>query len=89
MCGVPAVTTDAGSAAEVVLDGTTGYVTPREPQPLADAVLRLLADSDLSARLGANAREHAESRFGTATLIAQTQELYETAIAAVRGPRRG
>ena len=43
-CGTPAVVTDAGGNGEVVQDGKTGFVVPRnDPQRLAEETLRLLA----------------------------------------------
>jgi glycosyltransferase involved in cell wall biosynthesis len=59
--GVPVVATRVGGLAEVVDDGVTGLlVEPGDPEALATAVLRVLADR---APMGARAREAAQ-RFG-------------------------
>ena len=43
--GRPAVTTGVGSAAEVVVDGRTGFVCPADDGALAAAVVQLCADA--------------------------------------------
>jgi glycosyltransferase involved in cell wall biosynthesis len=51
--GLPVVATQVGGVPELVADGETGFlVPPGEPQALADALRRLLADQDLRQRLG-------------------------------------
>jgi glycosyltransferase involved in cell wall biosynthesis len=51
--GRPVVATDVGDLGEVVADGQSGLlVPPSNPDLLAAAVERLLADPDLAARLG-------------------------------------
>lgn len=62
--GLPCVATTAGGVADAVGDGITGLlVPPAEPRPLADALLRLLDDPALSARLGSNGRCAVETHF--------------------------
>jgi glycosyltransferase involved in cell wall biosynthesis len=59
-CGVPVVATDVGAVSEVVEDGVTGFVVPPlDPDAIAKASLRLLADAELSHRFGETARERA------------------------------
>lgn len=77
MSGCPAVTTDVGSAAEVVLDGKTGFVTSPEPIDLARAVSRILADADLRDRLARAAVAHAMERFSRRRLARDLTKLYE------------
>ncbi|HEY4377683.1 MAG TPA: glycosyltransferase family 4 protein, partial [Acidimicrobiales bacterium] len=50
---------DGGGLAELVEHEVTGLVVDPSPQAIADAVARLLTDSDLAARLGANGRQRA------------------------------
>lgn len=71
------VTTDVGSAAEVVLDGRTGRVVAKSANAIAAAVIELIDDPVQRAQLGAAARVHAESRFGVHRLAADTEALYE------------
>lgn len=89
LCGIPAVTTDVGSAGEVVLDGRSGYVTARDGAAVANALLRLLGDEGQRHAFGGAARKHAEEHFGTGRLVEQTQQLYAAALAATGRPSKG
>jgi glycosyltransferase involved in cell wall biosynthesis len=82
MVGRPAVTTNVGSAGEVVLDGRTGYVVGPDVDALADGVVRLLTQPDLRQRMGSEARGHAVGRFSRARLVADTAGLYEDLVAS-------
>jgi glycosyltransferase involved in cell wall biosynthesis len=56
-CGTPAVSTTVGGCPEVIEDGVDGLlVQPGDPPALSEAIGRLVADPDLRARMGANAR---------------------------------
>jgi glycosyltransferase involved in cell wall biosynthesis len=67
LCGTPAVSTDVGSAREVVV----GEVTPCDPPALASAVRRVL-----SADLGAEARRQAQARFSVEAMLDAHERLY-------------
>jgi glycosyltransferase involved in cell wall biosynthesis len=82
MAGRACVTTDVGSAGEVVLDGRTGRVVPREPAALADAIAELLIDPELRRALGAAAREHALATFSQRAVVERLTDVYR------RGPVR-
>jgi glycosyltransferase involved in cell wall biosynthesis len=57
--GLPVVSTTAAAIPEVVPDGQAGLlVPPRDPAALAEALLRLLEDPSLLARLRAGGRQH-------------------------------
>jgi glycosyltransferase involved in cell wall biosynthesis len=57
--GLPVVTTTSAAIPEVVPDGEAGLlVPPRDPDALAEALLRLLQDPDLRARLRECGRRH-------------------------------
>lgn len=64
-CGVPLVATTGGALPEVVgTDGETALtVPPGDPSALATALLRLLDDAALRARVGAAGRERVLDRF--------------------------
>ena len=81
MAGVPSVTTNVGSAREVVLDGVTGLVVAPSAAAVADGLVRLL-DNDLRHRMGAAARARAETEFCTQRLIADHEALYERLLVA-------
>ena len=76
--GRPAIATDVGGIAEVVVDRTTGMlVPPGDPRALADAMLTLAANPDRAAQLGRNAEAHARERFSVARTVADTERIYE------------
>ncbi len=48
---------DSGGPAELVLDGTSGYVTEAEPEALGRALDTWADDASLAQRMGAAGRE--------------------------------
>ncbi len=54
-CGTPVVAVAEGGVRESVCDGVTGLLTQRVPQHFATALIQLLSDDALHARLGAAA----------------------------------
>ena len=78
-CGRALVATGSLSGAGIVRPGETGLLVPqRSPDVLAAALEQLLGDDDLRARLGANAREHAETHFDAHRNAERVIEIYET-----------
>jgi glycosyltransferase involved in cell wall biosynthesis len=72
--GRPVVTTATGGIVDMVADGETGLlVPPGDEYKLTEAMVRLLADADLRARLAAGARERVR-RF-TASAVAERLEV--------------
>lgn len=62
--GVPAVTTAAGGAGEVVLDGETGFVVAIDDErAFGEALARLLGDPGLRGRMARHAAQRAQARF--------------------------
>jgi glycosyltransferase involved in cell wall biosynthesis len=78
--GRACVTTDVGSAAEIVADGVTGRVVPPDHASVAAALDELLSDPVGRAAMGAAARHVALERFGMPALVQQLSDLYR------RGP---
>lgn len=79
--GRPAVATDVPGCREVVIHEHNGLlVEPRNPQALADALQRLIADPELRIRFGAAGRLRAEHEFSTARINSQTLEVYESLV---------
>ena len=85
MLGIPCVTTDVGSAREVVLDERTGFVTSSESADIAAAVVRVLNNNEIAKTLGARAKEHAERNFGAPRLIDDYANLYRQLMAGYQG----
>jgi glycosyltransferase involved in cell wall biosynthesis len=75
-CAVVATETDGGR--EIVEDGKTGKLVPREnPQALAAAVIEILTDEDLRRDLGTNARRAVIEKFSVERMAAETLKLYK------------
>jgi len=77
MAGVPSVTTDVGSAREVVVDGVTGLVVPADAVALAGGLVQLLSSSDRK-KMGTAARNRALTTFAFERLINDHRVLYES-----------
>jgi glycosyltransferase involved in cell wall biosynthesis len=79
--GLPVVATKAGGLPEVVEDGVTGIlVPPGDSEALGDALLRLLLDPVLRARMGQAGRERVRSEFTVDRIVAQTLDVYQSVI---------
>jgi glycosyltransferase involved in cell wall biosynthesis len=76
MLGIPSVTTDVGSAREVVLDGKTGCVVSADSRAVAASLLDLLSDPQRLVQFGLAARRHAEEKFGTSRLVGDYASIY-------------
>jgi len=75
--GKPIVATAIDGVAEVIQDGRTGIlVPPADPERLAEALVRLLLDKGLAARLGAQARDAIPPGFRLERMIRQHEALY-------------
>jgi glycosyltransferase involved in cell wall biosynthesis len=75
---VPVVITDAGGSREAVVEGETGFVTPRrDPAALSDALLRLLREPDLRRRLGMQGSARVRARFSRERLVRETIAVYD------------
>jgi glycosyltransferase involved in cell wall biosynthesis len=84
--GVPVVACAVGGVPDVVVDGETGLLAPRDDaRALRDAMATLLGSADERRRLGAAARRHVERRFDTARLVAEHFSLYTRLLAEPAG----
>jgi len=83
--GLPMVVTDAGGNAELVKDGERGYVVaPEQPDALAQAMLRVLADPARARRMGAAARRFVEKELTLERMIDEHDLLYRRVIRGAR-----
>lgn len=65
MFAKPVIAADAGGLAEVIRDGETGLlVKPGDPAALAEALIRMMGDRELRARIGLAGRRSFETDFG-------------------------
>ncbi len=89
-CAVPVVGTRVGAIAEVVDDETTGLLLePDQPELVAKAVLRLLRDDGLRARMGAAGRDAAVARFGIESSANAHARAYAAALEHAEARRPG
>lgn len=78
----PVVATSVGGTRSVVRDGVTGLlVGPTDPDAVAAALQRLLADRGLAEKFGSAAREHVKERFSHRRLLSDVSDLYTELIA--------
>ncbi|MHB0937158.1 MAG: glycosyltransferase [Armatimonadota bacterium] len=77
--GVPVVGTTTGGIPELLGDGAGLLVPPANPQALADALARLLADAGLRRDLGARGRARIEEEFNVTRIAAQLAEAFTRA----------
>jgi glycosyltransferase involved in cell wall biosynthesis len=76
--GLPLVADAVGQAAEYVVDNQTGLLVPPEDDAaFAGAILRLLADPELRAKLGAAAARRMQEHFAWERLVKEVEGAYE------------
>ncbi|RYD57367.1 MAG: glycosyltransferase family 1 protein [Sphingobacteriales bacterium] len=77
--GKPVVSTNVGGVSDVVVNGTTGYVTePGNEIQLADAITHLVQDEALREQFGKDGRNFVNSRFSYQRLVRDMGEYYNT-----------
>jgi glycosyltransferase involved in cell wall biosynthesis len=81
--GAPVVATRVGGTPEVIRGGEHGLlVSPGDPQVVADAILAVLDDPALAARLSANGRRRVKDEFSFEAVVRRTEELYRELLAS-------
>lgn len=74
---LPMIVTDVGGNAEAVVDGETGFlVPPQNPAAMAEAILRLVGDPELRARMGRAGRERVKTMFSLDRCTREYEKLY-------------
>ena len=76
--GLPCVSTDAGGARDIVVDGQTGFLAPcGNPEALATAMARLMGLPGVARhKMGQAARERALTSFDMRAVTSQWEQLY-------------
>lgn len=76
--GCPTIYTRRASGPELIEDGKNGLlIDPAQPSEIAEAILRLLRDDELTDRLGRAGRRRIEENFSLETIIKQNESFYE------------
>lgn len=77
----PVVITDVGAMPEIVDDGVTGFIVPpKDPEALADAIIKLLKDEKLRKEMGENAYKKLKNHLSWDNITEKTIEVYKKAI---------
>ena len=77
--GKAVVATRVGGIVDVVDDGETGLlVEPKNHKELAQAIIKLLSDSNLRRKMGGSARKRIDERFNAQTMVNDIQNLYHS-----------
>ena len=84
-CAKPVVSTDVGAVHETVIEGTTGFlVEADDDEALAAAILKLLEDPALAARIGSAGRSHVAAGYSLERMLERTEEELVRAWESVR-----
>ena len=76
--GRPIVGSDIGGIPDLVVDGETGFlVEPRNPDQIAEKVIRILSNTELGIRMGKNARENCITKYNHEEHYKKLMRIYE------------
>jgi glycosyltransferase involved in cell wall biosynthesis len=84
--GIPVISTARGALGEVVSDERTALVAEPEGQAFAAAMIRLIQDDALRARLAGAGRLEVEQRFSAVRMATNTVSVYEDVLRNWRRP---
>lgn len=88
--GVPVIAASEGGAREEVEDNLTGiHVPPRAPEHIAEAIVRLLADTSTMKRMGEAGRRRVEQAFSQQRFASEVAEVYEVLLRNLSRGRKG
>jgi glycosyltransferase involved in cell wall biosynthesis len=76
-CGMPVISTRAPGIQELIRHGETGWLCDPEPESIRQALLKLLVNPELCARLGKNARAFVVRNFSIDRIVQQELALYQ------------
>lgn len=73
----PVIATKVGAISEAIIDDNSGILVVSKDVPaMSAAITHLTGDSDLQARLGANARTRVENHYSAESYVARLDEMY-------------
>ncbi len=79
--GRPVIATDVGALSDCVEDGKTGLlIQPRDPQALADAIVKMVQDQPMRHAMGHAGHEMVSSKLSPPAVAAQTLAVYQAAV---------
>lgn len=80
--GKPVVATRAGGNPELVEEGLTGRLVPREADAVGQAIISILDDAGIRHRMGETAKSRARERFSAAAMAENMVRVYEQILAS-------
>ncbi|HET7763740.1 MAG TPA: TIGR03088 family PEP-CTERM/XrtA system glycosyltransferase [Burkholderiales bacterium] len=87
--GLPVLATAVGGNRELVREGETGTLVPRDdPESMAVALRAYVESGELGRRQGKAARRAIENEFGMDAMVDGYMKIYDTWLAKNAGPRR-
>ncbi|HET7624715.1 MAG TPA: glycosyltransferase, partial [Verrucomicrobiae bacterium] len=79
--GVPVIATNIGGSLDQVVEGKTGLlIPPGNPEALAEAIEKLMRDSELRKQMGIAAVARIETQFTLAEMTVKMEQLFEKVI---------
>jgi glycosyltransferase involved in cell wall biosynthesis len=82
---LPVIAFETEDVKEAIRDGKTGLIVPRsDTVALADAIIRLLEDPPLAARLAKAGARHAQQRFAIDNVVQGLESFYRDLVASTR-----
>jgi glycosyltransferase involved in cell wall biosynthesis len=78
--GLPIVSTDVGSVSDIVINGTTGFLTKASSDALIQGVSTLLSDPELCQTFGHAGEQRAKQFFSSRSMVEHHQRLYSRTI---------
>jgi len=77
----PIVASQVSAIPEIVIDGETGIlVPPKDPDALAEALIKLLRNPALAREMGRKGRKRLEKEFSVERMITETERVYDSLI---------
>jgi glycosyltransferase involved in cell wall biosynthesis len=87
--GRPVIGTDIGSASETIDNSVTGLLLPQDDiHAVSEAIILLLHDGDMRARMGSAGRKRVEKLFDIQKTARATEAVYERLLSRTRLPAR-
>ncbi len=78
---IPVITTDVGGVRDIVLDGETGFIVPKnDVESLSDKMRLLIEDENLRKKMSQNGWTFVEHKFHYTTLVKNMEEYYNSLI---------
>jgi glycosyltransferase involved in cell wall biosynthesis len=76
--GLPIVATNVGSVSDIVINESTGYLTPSKASEMADAIEKLVRDAQLRKIMGEAGRARANQYFSLERMLKDHADLYRS-----------